>query len=69
MSLRTFQDTLIRLEAFKRIFVFRPKIDFFGFWSKMTKFGGRQSSPFMSLGISAFGIRPLGITFLVQITP
>ena len=25
----TFSDTLIRLEAFKRTFVFRPKIDFF----------------------------------------
>ena len=24
-----FSDTLIRLEAFKRIFVFRPKFDFF----------------------------------------
>ena len=29
MSQRTFLDTLIRLEAFKRIIVFRPKIDFF----------------------------------------
>ena len=29
MSQGTFSDTLIRLEAFKRIFVFRPKIDFF----------------------------------------
>ena len=28
MSRGTFSDTLIRLEAFKRIFVFRPKIDF-----------------------------------------
>ena len=25
----TISDKLIRLEAFKRIFVFRPKIDFF----------------------------------------
>ena len=25
----TFPDTLIQLEAFKRIFVFRPDIDFF----------------------------------------
>ena len=44
MSQGTFLDTLIRLEAFKRIFVFGPKIDFFskglvqGFWSKVTKF-------------------------------
>ena len=29
MSQGTFSDTLIRLEGFKRIFVFRPKIDFF----------------------------------------
>ena len=29
MSQGTFLDTLIRLEAFKRIFAFRPKIDFF----------------------------------------
>ena len=29
MSQGTFFDTLIRLVAFKRIFVFRPKIDFF----------------------------------------
>ena len=29
MSQMTFSDTLIRLEAFKRIFVFRPKLDFF----------------------------------------
>ena len=28
MSKGTFPDTLIRLNAFKRIFVFRPKIDF-----------------------------------------
>ena len=29
MSQETFSDTLIRLEAFKRIFVFCPKLDFF----------------------------------------
>ena len=29
MSQETFSDILIRLEPFKRIFVFRPKIDFF----------------------------------------
>ena len=29
MSQRTFADTLIQLESFKRIFVFCPKIDFF----------------------------------------
>ena len=29
MSQGTLSDTLIGLEAFKRIFVFRPKIEFF----------------------------------------
>ena len=29
MSQGTSSDTLFRLEAFKRIFVFRPKIEFF----------------------------------------
>ena len=29
MSHGTFLDTLIRLEGFNRVFVFRPKIDFF----------------------------------------
>ena len=29
MSQGTFLDTLLRLEAFKGIFEFRPKIDFF----------------------------------------
>ena len=29
MSQGTFSDTLIRLESFKKIFLFRPKIDFF----------------------------------------
>ena len=29
MSQGTFLDTLMRLEAFKRIFVFGPKMDFF----------------------------------------
>ena len=44
MSQGTFSDTLIRLEAFKRIFVSHPNIDFFfqgvsaGFLSKLTKF-------------------------------
>ena len=51
MSQGTFSDTLIPLEAFKRIFVLCPKIDLFpreisffkgnkeiGFWFKMTKF-------------------------------
>ena len=44
MSQRTFSDTLITLEALQRIFVFRPKIDFFlilkspGFLSKSSNF-------------------------------
>ena len=29
VSQETFSDTLIGLEAFKRIFVFRPKMEFF----------------------------------------
>ena len=44
MSQGTISDTLIRLKDLKRIFVFRPKIDFFlrrikahAFWPKMTK--------------------------------
>ena len=43
MSQGTFSDLLIRLETFKRIFVFCPKMDFLpkgkdhGFGSKMTK--------------------------------
>ena len=49
MSQGTFKDTLIRLEAFKTIFVFCRKSDFFlrlvhGFWSKMTKFSSQHFS-------------------------
>ena len=45
MSQGTFLDTLIPLEAFKRIFVFRPKWTFFqGFWPKMVKFLSRHFS-------------------------
>ena len=46
MSQGTFLETLIRLEAFKRIFVFCPKIDFSlrGFCSKMCKFWSRPFS-------------------------
>ena len=49
MSQGTFLETLTRLEALKRIFVFCPKIDFFskglvqGFWSKMTKFSSPKN--------------------------
>ena len=68
MSQGTFSDTLIRLEAFKRIFVFRPKIEFFP-TAKSMVFG--QKSPnfelgifhlFMSLGMSACRKTPLGMT-------
>ena len=38
MSQGTFKETLIRLEAFKRIFVFCPKIDYFP-RGKSTVFG------------------------------
>ena len=40
MSQGTFQDILIQLEAFKRIFVFRPKIDFLP-RGKPTAMGGK----------------------------
>ena len=41
----TFSDTLIRPEAFKRVFLFRPKMDFFPwFWPKMTKVCSRHFS-------------------------
>ena len=65
MSQGTFSGTLVRLEAFKRIFLFRPKIDFFPRGKSML-FG--QKSPnfevsifhlFMSLGISACRNIPL----------
>ena len=69
MSQGMFSDTLIRLKAFKRIFLFRPKMDFSP-RGKSRVFG--QKSPnfepgifhlFMSLGISAFRKTPLGIIF------
>ena len=53
--------TLFRLEPFKRIFVFRPKIDFFPkgksmiFGQKLTKFSSRHFSLFYvssDLGVS-----------------
>ena len=42
MSQETFSDLLIRLEAFKRIFFFRPKIDFL-LRGKPTVFGSKMS--------------------------
>ena len=50
MSQGLFSDTLIRLEAFKTIFVSRPKLDFFlrgqvhAFWPNMTNFSSRHFS-------------------------
>ena len=52
-------DTLIRFEAFKRIFLFRPKMDFFlksksmVFGQKWPNFEVRIFDLFMSLAISA----------------
>ena len=68
MSQGTILHTLIRLEAFKRIFVFRPKIDFFlRGWSEV--FGQKWPNfevcifhLFMSLGMSECRKTPLGIT-------
>ena len=67
MSQGTFFDELIRLEAFKGIFVFCPKIDFFPrgkfmvFARKWPNFEVGIFHLFMSLGISAFGKTALGI--------
>ena len=69
MSQGTFSDKLIRLKAFKIIFVFRPKINFF-LRGKPMLFG--QKSPnfqvgifhlVMSLGALACRKTPLGIIF------
>ena len=70
MSQGTFSDLLIRLEAFKRIFVFRLKIDFLPrgkptiFCQKTTNIWSRLFFySFMSLGISACHKTPFGIIF------
>ena len=69
MSQGTFLDALIRLEAFKRIFVFRPKIDYFlrglsmVFGQKWPNFEVCIFHLFMSLGISECRKTPLGIIF------
>ena len=70
MSQGTFSNTLIRLGAFKRTFVFCPKIDFFskglvqGFWSKMNQiFEVGIFHLLMALGISSCRETPLGIIF------
>ena len=65
----TFWDTLIRLEAFKRIFIFRAKMDFFPrgksmlFGQKRTNFQVGIFHLFMSLGISASRKTVYGIIF------
>ena len=69
MSQGTFLDTLIRLDAFKRIFVFGPKIDSFLrgssrlFGQKWPNFEVCIFHLFMSLGISECHKTPLGIIF------
>ena len=67
MSQGKFSDLMIRLEAFKRIFLFRPKIDFLP--KGKPKILGQNNQLFksafltffMSLGISAFRKTPLGM--------
>ena len=69
MCQRTFSDTLIRLEAFKTIFVLRPKLDFFPrgrsnvFDQKRPNFKVSILDLFMSPLISACPKHPLGIIF------
>ena len=69
MSQSTFSDTLIKLEAFKRILLFRPKIDFFPrgwsrvFGQKWPKFEVGIFNLSMSLGISECHKTPLEIIF------
>ena len=75
MSQGTFYDTLIQLKALKRIFVFRPKNQFFfeelihDFLSKSTNFEGAIFHLFMSLGNSAFRKTSLGIIFKCKERP
>ena len=52
MSQGTFSDTLIQLEAFKRIFVFCAKMDFFSKGRTIRKvMGGGGVGDFQSAGI------------------
>ena len=72
MSQGTFSDTLTRLETFKRIFVFGPKIDFFPrgksmvFGQKLPNFEVGIFHLFMSLGMSACRKTPLGVMFKLK---
>ena len=67
MSQETFSDILIPLEAFKRKFVFCPKIDFLPrarptvFCQKGPNFQVGILHSFISLGISACRKIPLGV--------
>ena len=67
MSHGTYSDTLFQLEAFKRIFVVRPNIDFLlrgrsrVLGKKWTNFEIGIFYSFMSLGISACRKTSLGI--------
>ena len=69
MSQGTFYDKLVRLEVFKRIFVFRSNIDFFlrrkymVFGQKWPNFEVDISHLFISLGISMCRQTFLGIIF------
>ena len=69
MSHGTFSDTLIPLEAFKTIFLFRPKLQFFPrgksmvFGQKVPNFEVSIFHLFMSLGILMCLQTPLGIIF------
>ena len=65
MSQGTFSDTLIQLEALKRIFVFRPKISFFSrvFSQKWLNYEDSIFHLFIFLGISVYHKMLLGIIF------
>ena len=65
MSQGTFSDTLIQLEALKRIFVFRLKTAIFSrvFSQKWLNYEDSIFHLFMSLGISEYHKIFLGIIF------
>ena len=75
MSQETFSDLLIRLEASKGIYVFRPKIDFSPrgkptvFGQKLPNFEVGIFHSLMSLGISACRKTPFGIIFKCKKRP
>ena len=75
MSQETFSDTLIQLEAFKRIFAFPLKIDYFPrgkpmvFCQKLRNFEVGIFHLFLSLRISACHKTPLGIILKCKYRP